>query len=378
MSHTTNEQASTENKKTSANRVVAVIKKLSKRWFIDGFTGMALGLFATVVAGTILAQIGRLIEGIDSETAVKIGSFIQNVANVAQVLLGAGIGAGVAYALKADKLTIFTCVVAGMLGANGSGFNPIVIKVGNPLSAFVTALITCEICMLIAGKTKVDIVIIPLVGMIIAAICVLTICEPINYLIRLLASGLSAAIVWSPLLTGIIISVVMGLILTLPISSAAIWMSIAGVNPSAPILLAGGASAVGCAAHMIGFAIASFRENKVSGLIAQGLGTSMLQIPNIMKNPKILIPQIVSSAVVGGLSTTVFKLKCDGTGGGMGTSGLVGVIQTYFNSGDLEPWVLITGIVLLFFVLPALISFGVSELLRKIGWIKPGDQKLPL
>ena len=185
---------------------------------------------------------------------------------------------------------------------------------------------------------------------------------------------------------GIVISVVMGILLTMPTSSAAIWVAVAspilsggtaGTAEVNAMLLAGGAAAVGCACHMVGFAVTSFRENGVGGLISQGIGTSMLQIPNIMKRPAIMVPEIVSSAVCGPLSTCVFGLYCDATGGGMGTSGLVGVFSTVSASaGVLDGWVLGLGIALLFFLLPAGISLAVSELMRKKGWIRPGDMKL--
>ena len=176
----------------------------------------------------------------------------------------------------------------------------------------------------------------------------------------------------------------MGVLLTMPTSSAAIWVAVAtpvlnaagaaGTAEYNAMLLAGGAATVGCACHMVGFAVASFRENKWSGLIAQGLGTSMPQIPNIMKKPVIMLPMIISSAILGPLSTCVFKVKCGASGGGMGTSGLVGVFNAFeFTSGALG----VTGIILLMIVLPASLNLLLSELFRKKGWIKPGDMKLP-
>ena len=182
-----------------------------------------------------------------------------------------------------------------------------------------------------------------------------------------------------PFLMGIVIAVVMGVLLTMPTSSAAIWIALAAGNTSDTMLLAGGAAVVGCACQMVGFAVASYRENKVSGLIAQGLGTSMLQIPNIMRNPKTFIPPIVASAICGPMATCLFQLRCNASGGGMGTSGLVGVFGVIeASSGAIATWKMWLGIVLLMFVLPALISWGVSELLRKVGWIKDGDMKLQL
>ena len=162
----------------------------------------------------------------------------------------------------------------------------------------------------------------------------------------------------------------------MPTSSAAIWLSFALGNNSEAMLIAGGAAVVGCSCHMIGFAVASFRENGVSGLISQGLGTSMLQIPNIMRKPVIMLPEILASAILGPVSTCLFKLKCNASGGGMGTSGLVGVFGTIEASAGMNTVTLVFGVVLLLFVFPAALSFGFSELFRKLGWIKYGDQKL--
>lgn len=351
------------------------VGRLAKRWFIDAFTGMALGLFATLIAGTILVQIGKLI----GEASV-IGKFVIMIGKVAQILMGAGIGAGIAYMLKADKLTVFSCMVAGFIGAKGSMFTDInLAAVGNPVSAYVVALVVCEICTLISGRTGLDIVVIPLSAMLLSGLLIYFVTPYVNKAIVLLSDGIAASMQWSPLVMGIVIAVVMGIILTMPTSSAAIWVSIALANPNNPmLLLAGGASVVGCAAQMVGFAVSSYRENGVSGLIAQGLGTSMLQIPNIMKNPLILIPPTIAAAAVGPLATVVFKLKCNASGGGMGTSGLVGVFGAIEASPDLSWWMLALAIALLMFILPAIISLAFSELLRKIGWIKYGDMKLEL
>ena len=181
-----------------------------------------------------------------------------------------------------------------------------------------------------------------------------------------------------PFIMGIVISVTVGILLTMPTSSAAIWIAIAAGITSDSMLLAGGAAVVGCAAQMVGFAVMSFRENRWSGLISQGLGTSMLQIPNIMNHPIIFVPPILTSAIVGPLSTCLFKLRCSATGGGMGTSGLVGVFGVIDASSTVIPaWQMWLGIILLMFVLPAGLTLLFSELFRKKGWIKPEYLKLP-
>lgn len=351
-------------------------KKLAKRWFIDALSGMALGLFATLIIGTIFEQIGKLVG--DN----NIGNLILSISKIAKVLMGAGIGAGIAYVLKADKLTIFSCIVAGMVGANATGNVgnfALAVGVGNPIGAYLTSLACVEICRLVAGKTKIDIIFVPLTALVVTAIVCVTLCPPANTMVKAIASGIEVSMRWNPFIMGIVIAVSMGVLLTLPTSSAAIWISIVPIlNPSPEMLLAGGAAVVGCASHMIGFAIMSYKENGVSGLLSQGLGTSMLQIPNIMKNPRLLLPPIVSSIIVGPLATVVFKLKTGATGGGMGTSGLVGVFSTIENSGDLSLPLLISGIVLLFFVIPAIVCVLLTKLLKKINWIKEGDLKLSL
>lgn len=361
-------------------------KKLCSRWFIDAFGGMALGLFATLIAGTIFAQIANLI-GLNT----VVGKLINQVATAAKILMGAGIGVGIAYALKVDKLTIFCCAVAGFVGANATGWawqDSFIIahSVGNPIGAYVCALISAEICSLFSGKTKLDILIVPLCTLIISTLVATTLCPPITWLIKQIGNGIAIATQWSPFLMGVVISVVMGVLLTMPTSSAAIWVALAtpvldagGQNAEA-MLLAGGAAVVGCACHMMGFASMSFKENGVSGFIAQGIGTSMLQIPNIMKNGKLLLPPIISSAVLGPIATCIFKLRCDASGGGMGTSGLVGVIQTISAStaSGVAPWVIAVGVILLLFVLPAVLTWAVSLFFRKIGWIKDGDLALEL
>lgn len=369
----------------SAN-VLAVVKKYCKRYFIDAFSGMAQGLFCTLIAGTILAQIASWCG--DSGVA----RFLGYVASIAKMLMGAGIGIGIAHKLGAKPLVIFTAGVTGMVGAWAGNLVDVLCQnatftfafgaPGNPIGAYVLAVFTVELASLYAGKTKLDIILIPL-GMMILCLGGVFIAWPFIKLIDLLAKLIVLAIeagVAVKILVGIFVAVIMGILLTMPTSSAAIWVAIATSataleNPEV-FAIAGGAAVAGCSAHMIGFAVASFRENGVSGLISQGIGTSMLQIPNIMKKPIIMVPEIVASAVCG-LVAVLLDLRCNASGGGMGTSGLVGVFGTIDASmGIIPTWKLVLGIVLCLFVLPALISFGVSELMRKSGAIKFGDQKL--
>lgn len=355
-----------------------VIKKLSKRWFIDAFSGMAQGLFCTLIAGTILSLIAGWIG--DNFFGKTVGS----IATVAKMLMGAGIGVGIAHSLKASKLTMFSALVAGFLGAFADKFvegtfvfdfaKPGMIP-GNPVGAYVVSLFAIELVSLYAGKTKLDIILVPL-GMFFVTFAGFYLAYPFVLFIRLLGGWISVATSITPFFMGIIISVAMGVLLTMPTSSAAIWVSVASGITDDAMLIAGGAAVVGCSCHMIGFAVASYRENGVSGLISQGIGTSMLQIPNIMKKPVIMLPEIIASAILGPVATCVFQLKCNASGGGMGTSGLVGVFGTIEASKDMNTLVLILAISLLLFILPAVISFIASEIMRKKGWIKFGDQKL--
>ena len=360
------------------NKVWIKTKYFAKRWFIDAFSGMALGLFATLIAGTIFAQLASLV---NSGGENMFGNLLGQIATIAKFMMGAGIGAGIAYMLKTDKLTLFSCIVAGMVGANASGWLPdfsVAVSIGNPIGAYITSLAVVELCGLYAGKTRLDIILIPIGAMLITCVFAVTLCPPVTWLIEKLGQAIALATDATPFVMGIVIAVAMGVLLTLPTSSAAIWVALAqGISDDA-MLLAGGAAVVGCACHMVGFAVMSFKENGWSGLIAQGIGTSMLQIPNVMRNPKILIPPVVASAVCGPLATCLFGLKCGATGGGMGTAGLVGVFSTIEYSVAISPLMLILGIVLLFFVLPAVICWSMTKVLKKAGWIKQDDLKLQL
>ncbi|HIV00734.1 MAG TPA: PTS sugar transporter subunit IIC [Candidatus Stercoripulliclostridium merdipullorum] len=370
-------------------KILSTVKFLAKRWFIDAFTGMAQGLFVTLIAGTIIKQLGNLILKAGTPAAEVVGGALVTIGTIASFLMGAGIGAGIAKSIKGSNLVIFTGIVAGMIGAfslqfiegnwivtEGGSFLSVV-SPGNPIGSYVVALIASELGSLVSGKTKLDIILVPLT-VIVSAMLATYVAWPFIKLIDLLAKGIELATAMQPFLMGIVIAASMGILLTMPTSSAAMWIAIAMSAPgSDAMLLAGGAAVVGCAAHMVGFAVASFRENGWGGLIAQGLGTSMLQIPNIMRNPRIMLPEIAACIVVGPLATTVFKLRCNAAGGGMGTAGLVGVFGTIeASSGVIPDWQMWLGIVLLMFVLPAVISYFVALLLRKVGWIKPDDQKL--
>lgn len=382
------EETAQEKKPTVLDKAKAYFKALPKRYFITAFSGMAQGLFVTLIAGTILSQIAGWIGN------NYIGNTLLYIANMAKVLMGAGIGIGIAHALGKNKLLIFSAAVAGMIGAwaeqliiGGGGWTVITglmgskVLPGNPIGAYVMTMLVVEVVGLYAGKTKLDILLVPL-GALVLGLLGVFVCFPFIWLINQLGVLIAIATDATPFVMGIVIAVIMGVLLTMPTSSAAIWVAVSspvlvgGALSSGydAMLLAGGAATVGCACHMVGFAVASFRENGVSGLISQGIGTSMLQIPNIMKKPVIMLPMIISSAILGPLSTCVFALKCGASGGGMGTSGLVGVFDLFnYTSGALG----IVGIFLLMIVLPAILNIVISEFMRKKGWIKENDMKLP-
>ncbi len=381
------------------NKFWTITKKLSKRWFIDAFTGMAQGLFVTLIAGTIFTTLGQYIFTENN----AVGRLLVIAGKIASLLMGAGIGAGIAHRLKMSPLVIFSAIVAGFIGAwadtfitagwdantvaalAGKIFAGNATRPGNPIGAYVTALMACEISGLVAGKTKLDIIIVPIVSILLSVIGAF-VSWPFIWLVNMLGKGIAVATSITPFFMGIIVAVIMGILLTLPTSSAAIWVAIAApiVASGTPeevnaIYIAGGAATVGCACQMVGFAVMSFKENGWGGLISQGIGTSMLQIPNVMKNPRIMLPPIIASAICGPLSTCAFKLMCGASGGGMGTCGFVGIIEiisAYKTQGG-NLGLIISGIILLMIVLPAVLSWAFALLFRKLKWIKQGDMKLP-
>lgn len=349
-------------------------QKFLKRYFIDGLNGMALGLFCTLIVGLIIKQIGSLIGG-------DIGAFIVSVGNIASVCTGAVIGIGAAYSLGSPKLIIFSSGVTGLIGANAAALvkGTLITETGaialsgpgDPLGAFLAVVAGVEIGRLISGKTKVDIILTPMLTIVAGSIVGVILGPPLSAGMVWLGQAITVATELQPFLMGIIISVVMGVALTLPISSAALSI-ILGLSG-----LPAGAATIGCSTQMVGFAIASFRENKWDGLLAQGLGTSMLQVPNIVKNPRIWIPATLASAILGPLGTVVFKMQNNAAGAGMGTSGLVGQIMTWQTmSPATSSGVLLFEILLLHFILPAILTLLISEFMRKKEWIRMGDMKL--
>lgn len=350
------------------------LKRVLNHIFIDGLSGMAMGLFATLIVGTILSQAGTLLIG------GKIGNILFIIGKVASLLTGAGIGCGVACKFKSSPLVTVSAAVCGMVGAyasqilgggmiSGNAFS--INAPGEPLGAFIGAYIGMLAGNLVSGKTKVDIIVTPVVAVIAGCIAGLFAGPPISKFMAYLGSLVNWGTERQPFVMGIVVSVLMGIFLTLPISSAAIGVSL-GLSG-----IAAGAATVGCCCNMIGFAVASYRENKFGGLISQGLGTSMLQMPNIVRRPLIWIPAIIASAVLGPVSTMIFKMTNVPVGSGMGTAGLVGPIMSFQTMSTTMPHV--TALIfnlLMYFVFPAIISLAVSEFMRKHRLISFGDMSL--
>ena len=355
----------------SKAKKVKKVKGILNYIFVDGLSGMALGLFATLIIGTIFEQVAVLIPA-------PYNGYILAVTTIAKSLTGAGIGAGVAFKYKASPLVGVSAAVAGLVGAFSSGIiagSEISLtagKPGDPLAAFVAAFCAVQVGSLISGKTKLDIILTPAVSIAAGSLAGILIGPPASKLTSYIGEAISWGMERQPFVMGIVVSVIMGICLTLPISSAAIgvMLTLTGIEA--------GAAVVGCCAQMVGFAVSSYRENKFGGLVAQGIGTSMIQMPNIVKHPQIWIPPTVASAILGPISTVVLKMKCDMIGAGMGTSGLVGPLRTYavMTEAGNSPAVVMIEILVMYFIAPALISLAVSEAMRKLKWIKFGDMKL--
>ncbi len=330
--------------------------------FIDGLSGMALGLFSTLIIGTIIAQIGTLLGGAAGDALIAI-------ANVAKTITGAGIGVGVACKYKEGPLVTVAAAVCGMIGAfPGFKFG----APGEPLGAFVAALVAIKAGHLVEGRTKVDIIVTPFVSIISGAAVGLAAGPFISVFMSWLGNLVNVNVEAHPVLGGIAVSVLMGMILTLPISSAAIGIS---MNISG---LAAGAATIGCCCNMVGFAVASFRENKTEGLLAQGVGTSMLQVPNIVKKPVIWLPAIISSAILGPVASACFGMVSTPVGSGMGSAGFVGQIAAFgaMTENGMSGLMAMGLILLMHFILPAAITLAISEIMRKKGWILSGDMAL--
>ena len=340
----------------------------AKRYFIDAMSAMAQGLFCSLLIGTIIKTLGS-----------QIGAqFLIDIGTYAMAISGPAMAVAIGYALHASPMVLFSLAAVGW-AANAEG------GAGGPLAVLIIAIVAAEFGKAASKETKVDILVTPAVTILIGVALAKLIAPPIG----LAAMKLGDLIMWAtelrPFVMGILVSVIVGICLTLPISSAAICASLALTG------LAGGAAVAGCCAQMVGFAVISFRENKWGGLVSQGLGTSMLQMGNIVKNPRIWIAPTLASAITGPLATCVFKLQMNGAAinSGMGTCGLCGPIGVW--TGWISPseaaisrgaqaiaptamnWI---GLILIAIVLPAILAYAINLPLRKLGWVKDGDMKL--
>lgn len=334
-----------------------------KTYFITAMGAMAQGLFASLLIGTIFKTLGQWMS---FQFLIDLAGFAMN-----GYVCGAAIGIAVANALKATPLVLYSCATVGAAGyVVGTSIGEASVTAG-PAGAFIAVLIACELGKLESGSTKVDIILTPSVTILSGFAVAKLVCPGIAYIMYYLGEFINNATELHPFVMGMIVSAVVGIILTLPISSAAICAMI-GITG-----LAGGAAAAGCCAQMVGFAVMSYRENKVGGLLAQGLGTSMLQMGNIIRKPVVWIPPILTSVITGPVSTLIFKLNCTGVSAGMGTCGLVGPlgIITATENKDFVFWL---GLILVCVILPAVITLIFSEIMRKLGIIKEGDLKLEL
>ena len=339
------------------------IELSAKRYFIDAMSAMAQGLFASLLIGTILKTLGQQLHW---ELLVTVGQFAFD-------MCGPAIAVAIGYALHAAPLVLFSLVAVGFAGNQLGG-------AGGPLAVYVLAIIACECGKLVSKRTKVDILVTPAVTTLVGVLLAILIAPPIGKAASWVGDLIKWATELQPFFMGILVSVVVGIALTLPISSAAICAALGLTG------LAGGAAVAGCCAQMVGFAVMSFRENRWGGLVSQGIGTSMLQMPNIIKNPRTWIPPILASAITGPLATCLFRLEMNGpaVSSGMGTCGFVGQIGVYTGwvndvaagtkaAVTAMDWI---GLALICFVLPALLSWAFCAVERKLGWIKEGDLKL--
>ena len=351
-----------------------------QRYGIDALSAMAQGLFCTLLVGTILNTLGQQLNiGFLNEIIVTLKQgeheISYTIGGLASAMVGPGIAVAIGLALQAPPLVLFSLIPVGF-AANAMG------GAGGPLAVYAIAIIASECGKLVSKETKIDILVTPIVTILAGVGTASVIAAPIGAAAAAVGDFVKWATVLQPFWMGMMVSVVIGMALTLPISSAAICAALGLTG------LAGGAAVAGCCAQMVGFAVMSFRENRWGGLVAQGIGTSMLQMPNIVKNPRIWIPPTLAAAITGPIATCLFRLEMNGSAvsSGMGTCGFVGQIGVYTGwlaeiaAGSRSAitafdWL---GLVLICFVLPAILSWCFCQVLRKIGWIRENDLKLDL
>lgn len=334
------------------NKIWETTKKYAHRYFVKGMSAMALGLFSSLIIGLIISQLSQI-------PFLGFLADYSELLSASSAVVGAAIGAAVSWGLDSKPLVMFSSIATGAFGY----------MAGGPVGAFVAATVGSEIGSLVAGKTKVDIIVSPITTIISGCFAGALIGAPVSAFMTALGTIINTATTLSPIPMGILIAVIVGLALTAPISSAAlcIMLDLSG--------LAAGAAAVGCACQMIGFGVASYKDNGLGGLISQGIGTSMLQFSNIMKKPVIWLAPTLAAAVLGPISTTVFKMVNTASGAGMGTSGLVGQFGL-FSTTENASIVTLLVVILMHFILPAVLTLIFHKIFYKYGLVKDGDMKI--
>ncbi|WP_313254661.1 PTS sugar transporter subunit IIC [Empedobacter sp.] len=324
----------------------------AKRYFIDAMGAMAYGLFATLLVGTILKTIGE---------ELNVSFLTDIVWPVANQATGPAIALAIAYSLRAPQLVLFSSAVVGIAAY----------QLGGPLGVFISTIVAVEVGKMVAGETRIDIVITPIITVLVGVILAQIIGPSVQQMMKWIGEIIILSTDSNPLIMGVVIAVIVGMVLTLPISSAALCLMLE-LNG-----LAAGAATIGCCAQMIGFATISFKDNGLKGVLAQGLGTSMLQVPNIYKNWKIWIPPTLASAIIGPIAIIYFNMENTALESGMGSCGLVGQIGT-FNAmkSKYDTSYILTSILILQIIAPAIISYLIYIFMKKKNWIKDGDMKL--
>ncbi len=324
----------------------------AKRYFIDAMGAMAYGLFATLLVGTILKTIGEELD---------ISFLTDIVWPVANQATGPAIALAIAYSLRAPQLVLFSSAVIGIAAY----------QLGGPLGVFIATIVAVEVGKMVAGETRIDIVITPIITVLVGVILAQIIGPSVQQMMKWIGEIIIFSTDSNPLIMGVVIAVIVGMVLTLPISSAALCLMLELDGSAA------GAATIGCCAQMIGFATISFKDNGLKGVLAQGLGTSMLQVPNIYKNWKIWIPPTLSSAIIGPIAIIYFNMENTALESGMGSCGLVGQIGT-FNAmkSKYDTSYILTSILILQIIAPAIISYLIYIFMKKKNWIKDGDMKL--
>lgn len=330
-----------------------MVKKILKRYFVDALGAMALGLFSSLIIGLIISQFAK-IPGL---------SVLNEIASVVKSdgVVGAAIGVAVSWGLKVKPLTMFSSAAVGAVGY----------LAGGPVGAYIAAVVGAELGNILAGKTKIDIVVTPLITIITGGLVGIFVGPYVSRFMTAFGALVNNATELAPIPMGIVVSVLVGLALTAPISSAALCIMI-GLDG-----IAAGAACVGCCCQMIGFAVASWRDNGLGGALSQGLGTSMLQFSNIVRRPIIWLAPTLASAILGPVSAAVLKMTNTPQGAGMGTSGLVGQFGAYDAMGGTMPfWMFLVEILLMHFLLPAALTLFFDAAFRKLNWVRKGDMKI--